>query len=86
MKDRLNVAKDLLKESGVIFCHIGEDGVHYLKMLMEEVFGSENFVETFIWKNTDNPDSLSKKSRSSVEYIICFEKRKDSSKDDGSIP
>lgn len=77
MKDRLKIAKDLLKGSGVIFCHIGEDGVHYLKMLMEEVFGSENFVETFIWKNTDNPDSLSKKSRSSVEYIICFEKRKD---------
>ena len=81
MKDRLKIAKDLLKESGVIFCHIGEDGVHYLKMLMEEVFGSENFVETFIWKNTDNPDSLSKKSRSSVEYIICFEKRKDLSRE-----
>lgn len=80
MKDRLKIAKDLLKESGVIFCHIGENGVHYLKMLMEEVFGSENFVETFIWKNTDNPDSLSKKSRSSVEYIICFEKRKDLSR------
>lgn len=80
MKDRLKIAKDLLKESGVIFCHIGEEGVHYLKMLMEEVFGSENFVETFIWKNTDNPDSLSKKTRSSVEYIICFEKRKDLSK------
>ena len=81
MKDRLKIAKDLLKESGVIFCHIGENGVHYLKMLMEEVFGSENFVETFIWKNTDNPDSLSKKSRSSVEYIICFEKRKDLSRE-----
>lgn len=48
---------------------------------MEEVFGTDNFVETFIWKNTDNPDSLSKKSRSSVEYIICFEKRKDASRE-----
>lgn len=76
MKDRLKIAKELLKENGVIFCHIGEDGVHYLKMLMEEVFDSKNFVETFVWKNTDNPDSLSKKTRSSVEYIICFEKRK----------
>jgi len=81
MKDRLLIAKDLLKDNGVIFCHIGEDGFHYLKMLMEEIFGSQNFVETFIWKNTDNPDSLSKKSRSAVEYIICFEKRKDLSRE-----
>ncbi len=80
MKDRLRIAKELLKENGVIFCHIGEDGVHYLKMLMEEIFGAQNFVETFIWKNTDNPDSLSKKSRSSVEYILCYEKQKDSSR------
>lgn len=80
MKDRLKIAKELLKENGVIFCHIGEDGVHYLKMLMEEIFGAQNFVETFIWKNTDNPDSLSKKSRSSVEYILCYEKQKDSSR------
>ncbi len=81
MKDRLKIAKELLKENGVIFCHISENGVHYLKMLMEEIFDSENFVETFVWKNTDNPDSLSKKSRSSVEYIVCFEKRKDLSRE-----
>ena len=79
MRDRLKVARDLLTEHGVIFVNIKEDGVHWLKVLMEEVFGADNFVETFIWKNTDNPDSLSKKSRSSVEYVICFEKKKDSS-------
>ena len=81
MKDRLKTAKELLKEDGVLLCHICEDGMHYLKMLMEEIFGADNFVETFIWKNTDNPDSISKKSRSSVEYIICFEKRKDASRE-----
>lgn len=69
MHNRLSVAKELLKNGGVILCHIKEDGVHWLKVLMEEIFKVENFVETFIWKNTDNPDSLSKKSRSSVEYI-----------------
>lgn len=81
MRDRLRVANELLSKDGVLLCHIKEDGVHWLKVLMEEVFGTENFVETFIWKNTDNPDSLSKKSRSSVEYIICFEKRKDASRE-----
>ncbi len=80
MRDRLRVANDLLSDDGVLLCHIQEDGVHWLKVLMEELFGSENFVETFIWRNTDNPDSLSKKSRSAVEYIICFEKKKDPSR------
>ena len=80
MRDRLRVANDLLSNDGVLLCHIKEDAIHWLKVLMEELFGNENFVETFIWKNTDNPDSLSNKSRSSVEYVICFEKRKDSSK------
>lgn len=79
MHNRLSVAKELLKNDGVILCHIKEDGVHWLKVLMEEIFKVENFVETFIWKNTDNPDSLSKKSRSSVEYILCYEVNKDSS-------
>lgn len=79
MHNRLSVAKTLLKNGGVILCHIKEDGVHWLKVLMEEIFKVENFVETFIWKNTDNPDSLSKKSRSSVEYILCYEVNKDSS-------
>ena len=79
MHNRLSVAKVLLKNGGVILCHIKEDGVHWLKVLMEEIFKVENFVETFIWKNTDNPDSLSKKSRSSVEYILCYEVNKDSS-------
>ena len=80
MHNRLTVAKDLLAPGGVIFCHIKEDAIHWLKVLMEDIFKVENFVETFIWKCTDNPDSLSKKSRSSVEYILCYEVPKDSSR------
>ena len=75
MKNRLEVARDLLKNNGAILVHIGEDGYAYLKLLMLEIFGKDNFIETFIWKTTDNPDSLSNKSRSSVEYIIAFEKK-----------
>ncbi len=81
MRDRLKVANELLSNDGVLLCHIKEDGVHWLKVLMEEIFGTDNFVETFIWRNTDNPDSLSKKSRSAVEYIVCFERRKDASRE-----
>jgi adenine-specific DNA-methyltransferase len=80
MRNRLEVAKELLAPGGVIFCHIKEDGVHWLKVLMEDVFKVDNFVETFIWKCTDNPDSLSKKSRTAVEYILCYEVPKDNSR------
>lgn len=80
MHNRLTVAKELLAPGGVIFCHIKEDGVHWLKALMEEIFKVENFVETFIWRCTDNPDSLSKKTRAAVEYILCYELPKDSSR------
>lgn len=73
MHNRLAVAKELLAPGGVIFCHIKEDAIHWLKVLMEDVFKVENFVETFIWRCTDNPDSLSKKSRAAVEYILCYE-------------
>ncbi len=80
MHNRLTVAKELLAPGGVIFCHIKEDAIHWLKVLMEDVFKVENFVETFIWKCTDNPDSLSKKSRSAVEYILCYEVPKNSAR------
>lgn len=80
MHNRLKVAKDLLAPGGVIFCHIKEDAIHWLKVLMEDIFKVENFVETFIWKCTDNPDSLSKKARSSVEYILCYELPKDTAR------
>ena len=76
MKNRLELAYKLLKPQGVLFCNINEDAVHHLKILTDEIFGAENFVETFIWRNTDNADSLSKKSRASVEYILCYEKNK----------
>lgn len=79
MRDRLKIARELLSNDGIILCHIKEDAIHWLKVLMEEIFQVDNFVETFIWKNTDNPDSLSNKSRVAVEYVVCYEKRKDTS-------
>ncbi|MDO7864259.1 site-specific DNA-methyltransferase [Brochothrix thermosphacta] len=76
MKNRLEIARDLLDSDGVIFISISEDGQAYLKVLMDEVFGGDNFVETFIWRNTDNADSLGNKSRSGLEYIHSYEKVK----------
>lgn len=80
MKNRLQICKKLLSDHGTIFVSIGEDGQAYLKILMDEVFGHNNFVETFLWRNTDNADSISKKSRSGVEYLHAYEINKDPSK------
>ena len=45
MKNRLEVAKELLKDEGAIFVQINDDGQAYLKILMDEIFGMENFKE-----------------------------------------
>jgi adenine-specific DNA-methyltransferase len=44
LRDRLTVARDLLTESGSIFVQIGDENVHRVRALMDEVFGDENFV------------------------------------------
>lgn len=79
LKNRLDICKELLTDHGVIVVSIGEDGQAYLKILMDEVFGHSNFVETFLWRNTDNADSLSTKARSGIEYLHAYEINKDSS-------
>jgi len=49
MKNRLTVAKQLLSDDGNIFIHIDINEIHYLKILCDEVFDRENFVEELIW-------------------------------------
>ena len=48
LRDRLTVARDLLTESGSIFVQIGDENVHRVRSLMDEVFGEENFVTEII--------------------------------------
>ena len=49
MRNRLLVAKDLLSVDGNIFIHIDINQSHYLKVLCDDVFGKDNFVEEIIW-------------------------------------
>jgi len=50
MKNRLEIAKELLSDDGSIYLTIDYNEVHYLKVLMDEVFGSENFQREIIWR------------------------------------
>jgi adenine-specific DNA-methyltransferase len=52
LRDRLVVARDLLTESGSVFVQIGDENVHLVRSLMDEVFGSDNFVSQITYKST----------------------------------
>ena len=52
LRDRLIVARDLLAESGSIFVQIGDENVHRVRALMEEIFGEENFVSLISFRTT----------------------------------
>ncbi|MCA3395772.1 MAG: site-specific DNA-methyltransferase, partial [Roseomonas sp.] len=52
LRDRLTVARDLLHESGSIFVQIGDENVHRVRALMDEVFGEENFVSILAIRTT----------------------------------
>jgi len=74
MASRLQLAKDLLTEDGVIFISIDNHEYANLKLLCDSIFGEENFIEMFSWVKTSTPPSLSTKSRKTNEYILCYEK------------
>ncbi|MDG4651641.1 DNA methyltransferase [Chryseobacterium arthrosphaerae] len=78
MKNRVEIARELLCKDGKIFVQCDDNEQAPLKILLDEVFKKQNFVETFIWKNTDNAPALSKKSRKNIEFIHCYEKVLDS--------
>ncbi|MCK9414574.1 MAG: site-specific DNA-methyltransferase [Prolixibacteraceae bacterium] len=75
MYPRMFLAKNLLRDDGVIFVHIDDNEVHNLRLLMNEILGEENFIACFIWKRRQNVDSRSKNGASvDHEYILCFRK------------
>ena len=75
MYPRLFLARNLLKDDGVIFVSIDDNEVHNLRLLMNEVYGEENFIAQFIWKRRQNVDSRSKNGASvDHEYIVCYGK------------
>lgn len=72
MSKRLELAKELLTEFGIIFVSIGEDEQANLKLLMDSIFGESNFVETFIWESIFRPSNLGKSVRRNSEYVLCY--------------
>jgi len=57
LRDRLTVARDLLTESGSIFVQIGDENVHRVRAVMDEVFGENNLISTIAFKKTSGTGS-----------------------------
>jgi adenine-specific DNA-methyltransferase len=74
LRDRLTVARDLLTESGSIFVQIGNENVHRVRALMDEVFGEDNFCSTITFvKNSGATDEL---LASPNDHLVWFAKDK----------
>lgn len=77
MMPRLYLAKSLLREDGVIFISIDDNEVHNLRLLMNEIFGEENFVAELIWKSKSGGANDSRYIAIDHEYILCYAKNAD---------
>jgi len=82
MKNRLEAAKDLLRDDGVIFIQISQSPttlnespeMGYLLVLMDEIFGRENYLTTIIWKKKGNPSNTEKNIGTITESILMYAK------------
>src|SRR6185312_2491289 len=57
MYPRLALARDLLKKDGVILVSIDDGEVHHLRLLLDSVFGAENFIGSFVWQGGRKNDA-----------------------------
>ena len=76
MYPRLRLARNLLKDSGVIFISIDDNEQANLKAICDEIFGEENFVQTIAWRRSDNQPNIGKAARVK-EYIYVYSKNYD---------
>ncbi|MDI9363834.1 MAG: site-specific DNA-methyltransferase [Flavobacterium sp.] len=74
MYSRLLIARQLLREDGVIFISIDDNEVHHLRKLCDEIFGEENFGGQIIWQTAtdNNPTQIATEH----EYVLCYLKDK----------
>jgi adenine-specific DNA-methyltransferase len=72
LRDRLTVARELLTESGSIFVQIGDENVHRVRALMDEVFGAENFVSQISVQKTSG--QTARYLAGVVDYVLWFAK------------
>jgi len=74
MYPRLFLARQLLQEDGVICVSIDDHEVHHLRMLLNEVFGEENYYATIAWQKKDTPSNDAKGISVTHEYVVIYQR------------
>lgn len=74
MYPRLRLARNLLKDDGVIFISIDDNEIENLRKIASEVFGEGNFIANIIWERSFSPVNLKKHFSESHDYIVCYAK------------
>jgi adenine-specific DNA-methyltransferase len=80
MYPRLYLARTLLREDGVLFISIDDHEVAALRLLLDEVFGPENFIATFVWKRKAGGGDDSGHVAAEHEYVLCYARDESKSK------
>lgn len=76
MVPRLQILKNLLSNDGTIWISIDDDEGHYLKVLCDEVFGRDNFINTVIWEKKFSPQNDAKWLSDSHDFVLVYAKNK----------
>lgn len=71
---RLKLARNLLKDEGVIFISIDDYEVANLRKLCDEVFGVDNFIAEFVWKRRVSSAMADNNVSSDQDYVVCYQK------------
>lgn len=74
MEERLIVAKELLSDKGLIFISIDDNEIAQLRLLMDEIFGESNFINSFIWKRNSSVKTEKDKFTINTEYVLLYAK------------
>ena len=77
MYPRLKLAKNLLTDDGVIFVSIDDNEIANMRLVFDEIFGSENFVATVIWQKVYAPKSSAKHFSEDHDYVLVYAKNAD---------
>lgn len=72
MKNRLETAKELLKDDGVIFVQCDDNEQAYLKILMDSIFTRERFIATIVYRRRKSQANLSKNISPIHDFILCY--------------
>src|SRR5699024_568797 len=77
MKNRLEIAHELLSDDGSIWINIDDDESHYLKVLCDEVFGRENFISNIIWQKKFSPQNDARYFSDMHDHILLYSKSRE---------